>query len=91
MYDEIKNILGDTTASPGYMSTHYYPTERTRKMLGTFVLQDSLYFGAAPYKNLSMEIIDDLHQRKQHHREVIARVLRLGQLSKQVLHGFKSS
>lgn len=33
----------------------------------------------------------DLHQRKQHHREVIARVLRLGQLSKQVLHGFKSS
>ena len=54
VYDEIKNILGDTTASPGYMSTHYYPTERTRKMLGTFVLQDSLYFGAAPYKNLSM-------------------------------------
>ena len=59
VYDEIKNILGDTTASPGYMSTHYYPTERTQRMLGTFVLQDSLHFGAAPYKNLSMEILDD--------------------------------
>ena len=59
VYDEIKDILGDTTASPGYMSTHFYPTERTRRMLGTYVLQDSLHFGAAPYKNLSMEIIDD--------------------------------
>ena len=59
VYDEIKNILGDTTASPGYMSTHYYPTERTQRMLGTFVLQDSLHFGAASYKNLSMEILDD--------------------------------
>ena len=59
VYKEIKNILGDTTASPGYMSTHFYPTERTQRMLGRFVLQDSLHFGAAQYKNLSMEIIDD--------------------------------
>ena len=59
VYKEIRNILGDTTASPGYMSTHFYPTERTQRMLGRFVLQDSLHFGAAQYKNLSMEIIDD--------------------------------
>ena len=59
VYDEIKELLGDTTASPGYMSTKFFPTERSQNLLGTFVLKDSLVFGSAPRKHLTMAVIDD--------------------------------
>lgn len=59
VYEEIKELLGDTTASPGYMSTKFFPSERSLNLLGTWVLKDSLVFGSAPYKHLSMEVIDD--------------------------------
>lgn len=58
VYDEIKELLGDTTASPGYMSTNFASSDRTQRMLGNFVLQDSLVYGSASHKHLSMEIID---------------------------------